>query len=88
MALDKVIDSAKLDADLKTVADAIRAKGGTTDELAFPDGYVSAVNDISVGGGEIILPENARLYYVGNAVSVMDASSLSFESSAVGVLSE
>lgn len=43
MAYDKVVDSAKLDADLKTIADAIRAKAGTTGEMAFPEGYVSAV---------------------------------------------
>ena len=47
MAYDKVIDSSVLEADLTSVADAIRGKTGTTGELAFPDGYVSAVNDIS-----------------------------------------
>ena len=51
MALDKVIDSAILDAELLAVADAIRAKGGTSDVLAFPEGFVSAVEAISVGGG-------------------------------------
>lgn len=51
MALDKVIDSAALDADLLTVAKAIRAKGGTSDQLAFPDGFVSAVEGIQTGGG-------------------------------------
>lgn len=49
MALDKAVDSAALDADLTTVADAIRAKGGTTAELAFPDEYVSAIEAISSG---------------------------------------
>lgn len=52
MALDKVIDSAILDAELLTVADAIRAKGGTSDVLAFPEGFVSAVEAIAAGGGE------------------------------------
>ena len=47
MAYDKVIDSSVLEADLTSVADAIRGKTGTTGELAFPDGYVSAVNGIS-----------------------------------------
>ena len=50
MALDKVIDSAVLDASLTSVADAIRAKGGTSEQLAFPDGFVSAVDEIKAGG--------------------------------------
>ena len=51
MAFDKIIDSAALDADLTSVADAIRARGGTSGALAFPDGFVSAVEAISAGGG-------------------------------------
>jgi hypothetical protein len=39
------------DSDLTSVADAIRAKGGTSEELAFPDGFVSAVEGIQAGGG-------------------------------------
>ena len=38
MALDKAVDSAQLNADLTAVADAIRTKGGTSAQLAFPDG--------------------------------------------------
>lgn len=49
MAYDKVIDSAQLEADLTTVADAIRAKGETTEPLAFPDEYVAAVEAIETG---------------------------------------
>lgn len=49
MAFDKVIDSAQLEADLTTVADAIRAKGETTEPLAFPDGYKSAIEAIETG---------------------------------------
>ena len=52
MALDKLVDSAQLDADLEDVADAIRAKGGTSAQLAFPAGFVSAIGDISTGGGD------------------------------------
>lgn len=51
MALDKLVDSAQLDADLGDVADAIRAKGGTSAQLAFPAGFVSAIGDIQTGGG-------------------------------------
>ena len=51
MALDKAIDSAQLNANLTTIADAIRAKGGTSDALVFPSGFVSAVQAIQAGGG-------------------------------------
>lgn len=39
-------------ADLTAVADAIRAKGGTSGALAFPGGFVSAVETIQAGGGD------------------------------------
>ena len=51
MAIDKVVDSAVLDAGMKSVADAIRAKAGTTDLLAWPDGFKTAVEGIQTGGG-------------------------------------
>lgn len=50
MAIDKAIDSAQLDADLTSVANAIRTKGGTSAALAFPAGFVSAVEAIETGG--------------------------------------
>lgn len=51
MAVDKLVDSTQLDADLTSVADAIRTKGGTSAQLAFPADFVSAINAISGGGG-------------------------------------
>ena len=51
MAFDKVVDSAALDAGMKSVADAIRAKTGTTDLLSWPDGFKAAVEGIQTGGG-------------------------------------
>lgn len=51
MAVDKLVDSTQLDADLTAVAGAIRQKGGTSAALAFPDGFVSAIEAISGGGG-------------------------------------
>lgn len=51
MAVDKLVDSAQLDADLTTVANAIRTKGGTSGSLAFPAGFVSAIQAIPTGGG-------------------------------------
>lgn len=51
MAVDKLVDSTQLDADLTTVADAIRTKGGTSAALAFPAGFVDAIDAIETGGG-------------------------------------
>ena len=58
MAFDKVIDSAKLDADITTIADAIRAKAGTSGKMAFPNGMADAVRSIPSGGvtGQSCLP--------------------------------
>lgn len=54
MAVDKLVDSTQLDADLTSVANAIRAKGGTSGQLAFPAGFVSAVEAIPTGAGYTI----------------------------------
>jgi len=51
MAVDKLVDSTQLNADLTSVANAIRAKGGTSAQMAFPNGFVSAVGAIPTGGG-------------------------------------
>ena len=51
MADYKVVDADKLDADLSSVADAIRTKGGTTEELQFPQGFVDGIGAIESGGG-------------------------------------
>ena len=50
MALDKLVDSSQLDTDLTSVANAIRTKGGTSAQLAFPAGFVSAIGAIPTGG--------------------------------------
>lgn len=39
------------DTDLTAVADAIRQKGGTTAPLTYPNGFVSAIQNIPTGGG-------------------------------------
>lgn len=54
MAYDKIVDSAKLDADLTMVADAIRARAGTTEPLAFPEGMKEAVEGITNDTQQII----------------------------------
>lgn len=52
MATYKVVDADQLDADMSGVADSIRAKGGTTEQLAWPDGYKAAIEAITVGSDE------------------------------------
>lgn len=56
MANYKVVDAERLDADLASVADSIRAKAGTADQMAFPDGFKSAVEGIQTGGA-VELPD-------------------------------
>lgn len=51
MAIDKAVDSTQLNADLTSVANAIRTKGGTSASLTFPQGFVDAVGAIQTGGG-------------------------------------
>jgi hypothetical protein len=51
MSVDKLVDSTQLDADLTSVANAIRTKGGTSASLAFPADFVSAIAAIPTGGG-------------------------------------
>lgn len=51
MALDKLVDSTQLDSDLSSIADAIRAKSGGSNQLAFPAGFVSEIQAIPSGGG-------------------------------------
>lgn len=88
MAVDKLVDSTQLDADLTSVANAIRTKGGTSAGLAFPAGFVSAVEAIPVGSGATIAEyvmgtvtnyANADVTYVrtnGFAYSTIDSISL------------
>lgn len=54
MAVDKLVDSTQLNADLTSVANAIRTKSGTSAQLAFPAGFVSAIEAIPTGGGSSV----------------------------------
>lgn len=68
MAYDKVIDSSALDANLASIAEAIRTKGGTTDQLVFPAEFISAIEAIEAGGnirieqGSVTFSENTSGY--------------------------
>lgn len=37
--------------ELNSVAQAIRAKGGTGEPLEYPQGFIDAIDDIETGGG-------------------------------------
>ena len=52
MATYKVVDAEQLNADMSSVADSIRTKGGTTDALAWPDGYKTAIDSIPSGAAK------------------------------------
>lgn len=73
MALDKLVDSAQLDSDLTSVADAIRAKGGTSAQLAFPTGFVDAVDAIETGGGGITADDLATAGLTGDIAMTVQA---------------
>lgn len=63
MSVDKLVDSTQLDADLTSVANAIRTKGGTSASLAFPAGFVSAIDAIPTGGGTTEAEPNDVNFY-------------------------
>lgn len=75
MAYDKVVDSAQLDAGMTEVAQAIRAKGGTTAPLAWPDGFKAAVEGIETGitpTGSIEIGENGTYDVAEKATAVVN----------------
>lgn len=53
MAYDKVVDSAKLNAEMLATANAIRTKSGSSASASWQDntGFASAINSIPSGGG-------------------------------------
>ena len=79
--VEAAISNLKLQSKTVTPTDAEQTI--TADEGYF--GLASVIVEAAEGGG---IPENARLYYVGNAVSEFDMGAFSFESSAVGELQE
>lgn len=55
--------------DLTSVANAIRTKGGTSASLSFPDGFVSAVQNIPTGGGSTLISKSITANGTYNASS-------------------
>ena len=56
--------------DLTSVAEAIRQKGGTTEPLQFPDGFVSAVEAIETGAAE----DKMKQYIAGQLTELVDST--------------
>lgn len=82
MAVDKLVDSTQLDSDLTSVANAIRTKGGTSAQLAFPAGFVSAIGDIQTGGLSIQPPYKVAS---GSVTPVSNTQTLTVDVTASGI---
>lgn len=68
MAVDKLVDSAALDSGLRSVAIAIRSKGGTAGTLSFPSGMVNAINAIP-GYEDVLIGRHLSGSYINNTIS-------------------
>ena len=64
---------------LTAIADAIRAKTGGTDLLAFPDGFLQAIAAIEAGGGGGSATILGRTYDCGTFISAEDRSAYQLE---------
>lgn len=73
MAVDKLVDSTQLDANLTSVANAIRTKGGTSESLAFPAEFVSAIAAIPTGGGGGNATIQTGTFTLASAITVTNA---------------
>lgn len=62
MADYKVINATQLDADMASVADTIRTKGGTTEELAWPEGFKSAIEGIKGAAPVAVMEKDVNFY--------------------------
>lgn len=78
MAVDKLVDSTQLDADLTSIANVIRTKGGTSAQLAFPSEFVSAINAITTGSGKTLLADYTASEDVSEIVLSGDFSGYPF----------
>ena len=69
MATYKVVDAEQLNADMSSVADSIRTKGGTTDALAWPDGYKTAIDSIPAGSAPSL--QSKSVTYTANGTNTI-----------------
>lgn len=58
------------DSELTSVANAIRAKGGTSAQLAYPFGFISAISNIPTGSSELVgISQDSNGYLVLDSAS-------------------
>jgi len=50
--------------ELTGVANAIRTKGGTSGQLTYPNGFVSAINAIPTGGTEYLVSSDNSMWSI------------------------
>ncbi len=67
------------DTELVSVANAIRTKGGTSDPLEWPQGYVDAIGAISGGGGGTEKTVEVVLTSPRNTSSALDPACILYE---------
>lgn len=85
MSVDKLVDSTQLDSDLTSVANAIRTKSGGSGQLAFPSGFVGAIDAIPTGDG-ITIDDFATHDNVSGAITLTTATEIdvsAFENTAI-----
>lgn len=75
MAVDKLVDSSQLDSDLTSVANAIRSKTGGSASLAFPSGYVAAINSIPIYTVRTITKSLTKVTASNSASDIINGSS-------------
>ena len=73
MATYKVVDADQLNADMTSVADSIRTKGGTTEALAWPDGYKTAIDSIPASSTPSLQSKSVTYTANGTATITSDA---------------
>lgn len=76
MAVDKLVDSTQLNANLTSIANAIRTKGGTSAQMEFPNGFVQAINNIS-GGGAVYT--NSKLFINNEQITDVSGFTLLYD---------
>ena len=76
MAYDKVVDSGVLDSGLTSIANKIRSRSGGSNQLVFPTGFVSEIDNIPTGGGgEEVEEKDVNFYdYDGTVVASYTAA--------------
>ena len=76
MAEHKVVNTTQLEADLTSIADAIRAKVESSDSFVFPSGFVDAIANLETGGG---LPSNISALSAGTIVTTNSPTTITIE---------